>query len=54
MDPAVVEREGGRAVSFGSDAHVPEAIAANFPEATVMLGYYGFGPGKRPEDFWTR
>lgn len=46
--------EGGRAVTFGSDAHVPEAIAANFPEATAMLESFGFRPGTRPEDFWTR
>ncbi|MFZ7089228.1 PHP domain-containing protein [Curtobacterium sp. RRHDQ10] len=46
--------EGGRAVSFGSDAHVPEALAANFPEATAMLEHYGFRAGSRPEDFWTR
>ncbi len=46
--------EGGRAVAFGSDAHVPEAIAANFPEATAMVEWYGFRPGARPEDFWTR
>lgn len=47
-------QEGGKAVTFGSDAHVPEAIAANFPEATAMLESFGFRPGARPEDFWTR
>lgn len=46
--------EGGRAVSFGSDAHVPEAVARNFPEAMVMLESFGFRPGSRPEDFWMR
>jgi histidinol-phosphatase (PHP family) len=46
--------EGGRAVSFGSDAHVPELLAAGFPEATAMLEYFGYRPGSRPEDFWTR
>ncbi|WP_100365811.1 PHP domain-containing protein [Diaminobutyricimonas aerilata] len=46
--------EGGRAVTFGSDAHVPEAIAANFPEAKAMLESFGFREGSRPEDFWTR
>jgi histidinol-phosphatase (PHP family) len=46
--------EGGRAVSFGSDAHGPEALAANFPEAMAMVESFGFGPGSRPEDFWTR
>jgi histidinol-phosphatase (PHP family) len=46
--------EGGRAVSFGSDAHGPKALAANFPEAMAMVESFGFGPGSRPEDFWTR
>lgn len=46
--------EGGRAISFGSDAHTPEAIAANFPEAAAMAEYYGFRPGPAPEAFWTR
>lgn len=46
--------EGGRAVTFGSDAHVPEDVAANFPEAMAMLEHFGFRPGSRPEDFWTR
>ncbi|MGQ5691508.1 hypothetical protein [Rhodococcus erythropolis] len=46
--------EGGKAVTFGSDAHVPEALAANFPEATAMLEHYGFRSGRRPEDYWTR
>ncbi|QCQ90944.1 PHP domain-containing protein [Rhodococcus sp. SGAir0479] len=46
--------EGGRAVTFGSDAHVPEALADNFPEAVAMIEHHGFTPGRRPEDFWTR
>jgi len=46
--------EGGRAVSFGSDAHVPEMLAANFPEAMAMVESFGFRPGSRPEDYWTR
>lgn len=46
--------EGGRAISFGSDAHVPEALATNFPEAMVMADHFGFSPGSRPQDFWTR
>ncbi|MFF2055691.1 hypothetical protein [Rhodococcus qingshengii] len=41
-------------MTFGSDAHVPEALAANFPEATAMLAHYGFRPGQRPEEYWTR
>lgn len=46
--------EGGRAVSFGSDDHNTEGLAANFPEATALLEHFGFSPGRRPEDFWTR
>ena len=46
--------EGGSAITFGSDAHVPEALAANFPEAVAMVEYQGFKPGHRVEDFWTR
>lgn len=46
--------EGGLAVSFGSDAHGPDSLAANFPEAIAMVEFFGFTPGKRPEDFWTR
>ncbi|MGV8880639.1 MAG: PHP domain-containing protein [Rhodoglobus sp.] len=46
--------EGGRAVSFGSDSHGPGALAANFPEAMLMVESFGFRPGSRPEDFWTR
>jgi histidinol-phosphatase (PHP family) len=46
--------EGGRAVSFGSDAHVPQALADGFPEAQHMLEHFGFRPGARPEELWTR
>lgn len=46
--------EGGRAVTFGSDAHGPYGLAANFPEAMMMVESFGFRPGARPEDFWTR
>jgi len=46
--------EDGRAVSFGSDAHEASGLAANFPEAMAMVEYFGFRPGARPEDLWTR
>lgn len=46
--------EGGRAVSIGSDAHTPEALAANFPEAVAMLEHFGFRAGRAPEEPWTR
>jgi histidinol-phosphatase (PHP family) len=47
------KEEGGRAVSFGSDAHVPQAVAAGFPEAQQMLEQLGFRPGPKPEHLWT-
>ena len=37
--------EGGRAVSFGSDAHAPDALASGFPEAAAMLEHFGYRPG---------
>lgn len=46
--------EGGRAVTFGSDDHSTDGLAANFPEATALTEHFGFRPGRRPEDFWTR
>ena len=46
--------EGGRAVTFGSDDHATAGLAANFPEAADLLDHLGFGPGRQPEDFWTR
>jgi histidinol-phosphatase (PHP family) len=46
--------EGGKAVTFGSDAHQPDWLANNFPEAVAMVEHYGFREGRRAEDFWTR
>ncbi|MGW0230659.1 PHP domain-containing protein [Actinopolymorpha singaporensis] len=46
--------EGGRAITFGSDAHEPRALANNFPEAVAMVEHFGFRPGRRPADVWTR
>lgn len=46
--------EGGRAVSFGSDDHDTTCLAGGLPEAAIMLEQFGFRPGRRPEDFWTR
>ncbi|MBX3196425.1 MAG: hypothetical protein KF727_15175 [Microbacteriaceae bacterium] len=46
--------EGGRAVTFGSDAHTPDALARNFPEAVTMLAHYGFRAGADPWDPWVR
>jgi len=46
--------EGGRTITFGSDAHVPEPLANRFPEAAAMVEHFGFQPGPRPEDPWRR
>lgn len=45
--------EGGRAVTFGSDAHDPGPLAQHFPEAVAMVEHYGFRSGRKTEDFWT-
>ena len=46
--------EGGRAITLASDAHTPEGLAGNFFEAMAMAEHFGFRPGRRPEDVWTR
>lgn len=45
---------GGEAVSFGSDAHRPSAVAHGFAEAAAMAEAHGFRPGRHPTDFWLR
>jgi histidinol-phosphatase (PHP family) len=44
--------EGGRAISFASDAHTPDALATNFPEAVILAETFGFRPGADPADLW--
>jgi histidinol-phosphatase (PHP family) len=46
--------EGGQAVTFGSDAHEPSAIARGFREAADLAEAKGFRPGRNPYDFWSR
>ncbi|MEU4420502.1 PHP domain-containing protein [Actinoplanes sp. NPDC024001] len=46
--------EGGLAVTFGSDAHLPGAVGHGFREAAAMADAYGFRPGATPYDFWRR
>ncbi|MER7272888.1 histidinol-phosphatase HisJ family protein [Dactylosporangium sp. NPDC000244] len=45
---------GGAAVSFGSDAHRPEAVAAGFADAAALAEATGFRPGRHPYDHWIR
>ncbi len=56
-DPEIVRwwrDEGGEAVTFGSDAHDPTALADRFTEAAAMVEAIGFRPGRHPWDFWVR
>ena len=46
--------EGGRAVSFGSDAHLPWRVGALFDEAVAVVEAAGFRPGADRFDFWRR
>ncbi|MEO3891050.1 PHP domain-containing protein [Nonomuraea sp. B5E05] len=46
--------EGGEAVTFGSDAHDPAAVALGFRDAADMARAHGFRPGRDPYDFWAR
>ncbi len=48
------DEEGGWAVSFGSDAHLPAVLAQGFREAAHLVEAHGFRPGRHPHDFWTR
>jgi histidinol-phosphatase (PHP family) len=46
--------EGGKAITFGSDAHDPTGLAYGFSDAVAVVEAYGFRPGRHPHDFWTR
>jgi histidinol-phosphatase (PHP family) len=56
--PAVIVRwwyeAGGEALTFGSDAHHPGAVARAFADAAAMAEAAGFRPGRHPHDFWRR
>jgi histidinol-phosphatase (PHP family) len=57
LSPQVVRwwyEVGGEAVSFGSDAHEPSAVASGFAEAARMAEAAGFRPGRDRYDFWLR
>ena len=45
--------EGGRVVTFGSDAHQPSALAHGLEQAVDMVESFGFRPGRHPYDCWT-
>jgi len=44
--------EGGRSITFGSDAHKPSGLAHGFGDAVAMVEAAGFTPGRRPDDPW--
>jgi histidinol-phosphatase (PHP family) len=46
--------EGGDAITFGSDAHLPDLVGHGFAEAAQMAEAHGFRPGKNPYDLWGR
>jgi histidinol-phosphatase (PHP family) len=57
LDATIVRwwrEEGGRAVSFGSDAHEPSELARNLREAAAMAGALGFTMSKDPLAPWIR
>ena len=44
--------EGGRAVSFGSDAHQPYRVGDRFKVAVDIVEQAGFRAGRDQYDFW--
>ncbi|WP_210507104.1 PHP domain-containing protein [Naasia sp. SYSU D00057] len=44
--------EGGRAVTFGSDAHEPESLGRELEAAAALAHEQGFRPASRPQDPW--
>jgi histidinol-phosphatase (PHP family) len=46
--------EGGDAVTFGSDAHLPSLVAHGFSEAVQLAEAHGFRAGRDPYDPWVR
>jgi histidinol-phosphatase (PHP family) len=46
--------EGGDAITFGSDAHLPPYVAHGFADAAQMAEAHGFRPGTNPYDLWGR
>lgn len=47
-------REGGAAVTFGSDAHDPDSLAHGFRQAAAVAEAHGFRPGRHPHDPWPK
>jgi histidinol-phosphatase (PHP family) len=45
--------EGGRVVTFGSDAHEPSVLGRRFGKAVDLVEAHGFRAGRHPYDRWT-
>jgi histidinol-phosphatase (PHP family) len=57
LSPVIVRwwyEAGGMALTFGSDAHEPSAVARRFAEMAAAAEAAGFHPGRHPHDFWRR
>ncbi|MGC4941776.1 PHP domain-containing protein [Kribbella sp. DT2] len=57
LDPLILRwwhESGGEFLTFGSDAHLPEALATGLAEAATDASAHGFAPGKSPADPWRR
>ena len=46
--------DGGQAITFASDAHSPDRLAADFAEAVRVADAAGFGAGNDPLGLWYR
>jgi histidinol-phosphatase (PHP family) len=46
--------EGGQAITFASDAHLPAALAEGFAAASRLAAATGFGPAPDPAGPWRR
>ncbi|MBT0769090.1 PHP domain-containing protein [Kineosporia sp. J2-2] len=56
LHPLILRRwveEGGRTVTFGSDAHRPDAVGDGLGGAGRLARDMGFAPGGRPAGEWT-
>lgn len=47
-------QEGGRTISFASDAHDPDSLARGFRAAAAVASAAGFREDRDPLDFWIR
>jgi histidinol-phosphatase (PHP family) len=46
--------EGGDAITFGSDAHLPALVGHGFADAVRLAEAHGFRPGRDPDNLWRR